>query len=124
MTQSQSKSTKSYVDIFRNVQCREIKRLLGDLEPESGVFGGSKRHTELEQLAEDVGELLEESLVVLGVTFYVGAEALVLDQCHIGGKHHQTLGGDVLELLWAIPLAVAPLFLEKQLVVVIGHDGW
>lgn len=61
--------------------------------------------TELEELDDDVSELIEEDLIILGVTFDVFLEFFVFDQGHVGGEHHEGLGGDVLVLLGTVPLS-------------------
>jgi hypothetical protein len=96
-------------------------RLLGGLEGHALL--SLERNTELEKLHADVGEIVHESVVVLRVLLDVALEALVLDEGHIGGQHHEGLGGDILELLGAIPLLVSPLLFHKELVVVVGEDG-
>lgn len=95
--------------------------LLGRLEGHALL--SLEGNTELEKLHDDVGEVLEEGVVVLGVLLDVRLEALVLDQGHVGGKHHEGLGGDILELLGAVPLLVGPLLLHEELVVVVGESG-
>lgn len=95
--------------------------LLGGLEGHALL--GLERNTKFKELADDSRKVVEEVVVVLGVLLDVGAEALVLDQSHVGGQHHERLGGDVLELLGAVPLAVRPLLLEKKLVIVVGKGG-
>ena len=97
--------------------------LVGPLEDESGVLTGSERHTKLEQLDEDLGEVVKEFLLALRVLLNDRLEALVLDEGHVGRQHHQALGADILELLRALPLPPAPLLLEEELVVVVGEGG-
>jgi len=96
-------------------------RLLGGLEGHALL--SLERNTELEELHDDVGEIVHEGVVVLGVLLNVGLEALVLDQGHVGGQHHEGLGGDILELLGAVPLLVGPLLFHEELVVVVGEDS-
>jgi hypothetical protein len=96
-------------------------RLLGGLEGHALL--SLERNTELEKLHADVGEIVHESVVVLGILLDVALEALVLDQGHVGGQHHEGLGGDILELLGAVPLLVSPLLFHEELVVVVGEDG-
>jgi hypothetical protein len=57
-----------------------------------------ERNTKLEELHNNISEVVEEGLVVLGVLLNVGSERLVLDQSHVGRKHHQGLGLLVLVL--------------------------
>ncbi len=59
------------------------------LEADSLLGLGLKRHTELQELDNDIRELLEEDLTVLCISFNVLFEALVIDQCHVGRQHHQ-----------------------------------
>lgn len=66
--------------------------------PSAALGAGSKGDAELEETEDDGGEVLEEEVVVLGVLLDPGLELLVLDKSHIGGKHHQGLGGLVLVL--------------------------
>lgn len=96
-------------------------RLLGGLEGHTLL--GLEGNTELEKSHDNIGEIVEEGVIVLGVPLDVGLEALVLDQGHVGGQHHKSLGGDILELLGAVPLLVRPLLLHEKLVVVVGEDG-
>lgn len=90
-------------------------------DPALGVLG--EGNAELEELDNDVGEVLEEELVVGGVLLNPLLESLVLDEGHVGGKHHEGLGLLVLILLGAVPLLPLPLLVEKELVVVVSHDG-
>lgn len=54
------------------------------------VFGlALEGDTELEELDDDVSELVEENLIVLGVTFDVSLEFFVFDQGHVCGEHHE-----------------------------------
>lgn len=80
-------------------------------------------NTELEELDNDVGEVLEEELIVGGVLLNPLLELLVLDEGHVGGKHHEGLGLLVLKLLGAVPLLPLPLLVEEELVVVVGQNG-
>ena len=65
----------------------------------SAVLGASSEgDTELEEAKDDGGEVLEEEIVILGVLLDPRLELLVLNQRHIGGKHHEGLGGLVLVL--------------------------
>lgn len=80
-----------------------IRRLFGlvpsGLHVPSLVLGAlGKRNTQLKQLGNNGGEVLEEQVVVLGILFGPGLELLVLDEDHVGGKHHEGLGGLVLVL--------------------------
>lgn len=97
--------------------------LLGNLEGHASGLVSLKGDTELEKLDDDTLEVLEESLVVVGVLLNHRSEDLVLDEDHVGGKHHESLGGDVLELLGAVPLAEGPALLDQKLVVVVGEGG-
>lgn len=97
---------------------------VGGLEGPSVVLAAlSERDTELEQLDENAREVLEEQVVVGSVLLNPRLESLVLDQSKIGGKHHEGLGGLVLELLGAVPLLLGPLLLKKEAVEVVGHNG-
>ena len=78
--------------------------LVGGLEDEA-VFGlAGEWDTKLEELHERIGEFVEENVRVLGVSDNVLLEFLILDQSHVGGKHHQGLGLVVGELLGPVPL--------------------
>lgn len=81
----------------------------------------SKRHAELKEPHDDVGEIPEEGIVILRVLLHHGAELLVLDEGHVGRQHHQGFGLGILELLGTVPFLPAPLLLEQQLVVVVGQ---
>lgn len=83
---------------------------------------GLEGNAELQKLDVDIGELLEEGILVLGVTVNVLAEDLVLDESNIGGQHHQGGGGLVGELSRAIPLALTPLLVDEQLEIIVGED--
>jgi hypothetical protein len=107
--------------LLTGVWVSKMCRLLGRLEGHALL--SLEGNTELEQLHDDVGEVMHEGVVVLGVLLDVGLEALVLDQSHVGGQHHEGLGGDILELLGAVPLLVSPLLFHEELVVVVGKDG-
>lgn len=97
---------------------------VGGLEGPSVVLAAlSKRNTKLEQLDENAREVLEEQVVVGSVLLNPRLESLVLDQGNIGGKHHEGLGGLVLELLGAVPLLLGPLLIKKEAVEVVGHNG-
>jgi hypothetical protein len=48
-----------------------------------------KRNTQFKQLAHDGRKVLEKLVVVLCVFLNIRLESLVLDQSHVGGKHHQ-----------------------------------
>lgn len=97
-----------------------IKRALED---PSLVLGVLEWHTELKQSHNGLGKVLEEGIIVLCVHLGVLPEALVLDELHVSGQHHEALGLDILKLLGAVPLLVSPLLLEKELVVVIGQGS-
>ena len=84
----------------------------------------SKWNTELEESGNDLGEVVEESIIILGVLLDPWQETLILDQNVIGWKHHQRLSLLVLELLWSIPLLPLPALLKQQSVVVVGQHGW
>ena len=81
-----------------------------------------KRHTELEQLDNDIAKLLEEDPVVLGVPLDVRLEVRVLDERHVGRQHHEGLAARVLVLLRPVPLAPAPLLRQEQAEVIVRHD--
>ena len=80
-------------------------------------------NAELEELDDDGREVLEEEIVVVGVLLDPDLELLVLDEGHVGGKHHEGLGLLVLVLLGAVPLLPLPLLAEEELVVVVGQDS-
>jgi hypothetical protein len=82
-----------------------------------------ERHAQLKQRDDRILEVREKCLVVARIQLRVLAEALVFDELHVRGQHHQRLRLDVLELLGAVPLLVGPLLLEQQLEVVVGHGG-
>ena len=82
-----------------------------------------KGNTELKETDNDGREVLEELVVGLGVALDVGLELLVLNEDHVGGQHHEGLGGLVLVLLGAVPLLPLPLLLDQQAEVVVGQDG-
>jgi hypothetical protein len=52
----------------------------------------------LEELQENVAEVLEESVIVLGVLLNEDAHGLVLDEGHVCREHHQALACLVLIL--------------------------
>lgn len=103
---------------------QKVNLLLGGLEDESVLGLALEGHTLLKQLDIYLGELLEESIVVLGIALNVGLEALVLDQRNVGGQHHQCRGGLVGELSRAVPLALVPLLLDKEAEELIAEDSW
>lgn len=106
--------------------CAEIRKSLsvGGLEDHLLILGTlGEGNAELEELDDHSGEVLEEEIVVGGILLDPGLELLVLDESHVGGKHHEGLGLLVLILLGAIPLLPLPLLVEKELVVVVGQDG-
>lgn len=109
--------SSSYLYEFRSLS-------VGGLEGPSVVLAAlGERNTELEQLNENGGEVLEEQVVVSGVLLNPRLESLVLNKDNIGGKHHEGLGGLVLILLGAVPLLLGPLLLEKEAVEVVGHNS-
>lgn len=61
-------------------------------------------NTELKELEHDVGEVLDEQVVVLGVLLDPGTHGLVFDDGQVGWQHHQALGLGVL-VLWSYALA-------------------
>lgn len=81
-------------------------------------------NTKLEKGGDDLGEVVEESLVVLGVLLDPWKETLILDQDVISWQHHQRLGLLILQLLWSVPLLPLPALLEQQSVVIVGQHGW
>jgi len=82
-----------------------------------------KVDTELKELLGNLGKVLEELLLILGVDLDPLAELLVLGHGHIGGQHHKGLGLLVLELLRTRPLALNPLATQKLGVEGVGEDG-
>ncbi|KAI6760215.1 hypothetical protein HG531_013416 [Fusarium graminearum] len=72
---------------------------------------------------DDVGEVLEESVVVLGVLLNPRLELLVLNKSNVAGKHHERLGGLVLVLSRAVPLLPLPLLFNEEAEVVVGQDS-
>jgi hypothetical protein len=101
-----------------------LSLVLPRLESEALFLGNGEGHAKLEELKKDVGEILEEGIVVPSVLVDVLLEGLVLDQRHVGGKHHQCFGLGVLKLLRSVPLAPVPLLLYQKFVVVVGESGW
>jgi len=74
--------------------------VVGGLEGPSALLGAlGEGNTKLEELEDHGGEVLEEELLILGILVDPLSEALVSDKGHVGGKHHQGLGGLVLILL-------------------------
>lgn len=106
--QIHQKSTRMY--LLRGLKNKAVLRLTGERNPE------------LDQLDESIRKVLEEGIVVLGVPLDVLLELLVLDQRHVGGKHHQGLGGLVRELLGTVPLLLIPVLLDQQTVELVGED--
>lgn len=83
----------------------------------------SKRYTKLEQLDNYIPEVVEESVVILGVLIDKSLELLVLDESHVCGQHHDRFVFiDV--LLGTVPLLPVPLPVHKELVVIVGQDSW
>lgn len=78
---------------------------------------------ELEQLDEDVAELAEEGLGVLGVALDVPFEHGVPDERHVGREHHERAAARVLVLPRPVPLLPAPLLRQQEAEVVVGDDG-
>jgi len=97
--------------------------VIAALEGPPLVLGLREWYTELEKLDQYVGKLLEEDLIIGSIALDVRAEALVLDERHVGGQHHEALGLNILVLFRAVPLLPGPLLLQKQLVVVVGQSG-
>jgi len=81
-------------------------------------------NSKLEELQDDVAEVLEEGIVVLGVLLDEGTELLVLDKSHVGWQHHKGLRSLVLVLLRAVPLSRVPLLLKQKSVVIVGDNSW
>jgi hypothetical protein len=120
------------------------------LQGPSLVLGSlGEGNTQLEQLGDDGGKVLEEEVIVLGILLDEWLELLVLDQSVVRGQHHQGLAGFVLVLItWlagvgvacldrkcdsatviayllgTIPLLPLPGLLQQEAVVVVGEDGW
>ena len=103
----------------------------------------SKRNTKLEEFEDDSREVLEEGIIILGVTLNMLLEGLVLDEGHVGRKHHERLRSLVLILIiptlairffpfsalkivtylsGTVPLLPLPLLLAEKTVVVIGQN--
>ena len=101
----------------------EARLLLRGLEDETVLRLDLEGDTQLKELDKDIRELLEEDITVLGIALDMGLEALVLDQSHISGQHHQSGSGLVSELSWAIPLLVAPLLLNKEAEELVAEDS-
>lgn len=91
-----------------------VSLLLRGLEDKAILRLDSEGHTELKELDKDIRELLEKDIAVLGIAVDVGLEALVLNESHISGQHHESGSGLVSELSRAVPLLVAPLLLDKE----------
>lgn len=87
-----------------NIFTRGLCFLLGSLEDPSVLRLAFEWNTKFEKLDEDIGEFLEEDVRVLGISRDVLLEFLVLNQSHVGGKHHQGLGSVVGELVRTVPL--------------------
>lgn len=68
------------------------------------VESAREGHAQLEELDDNVAELAEEDVVVLGVALDVFPEFLVLDQRHVGREHHEGFGGYVFVLAGSVPL--------------------
>jgi hypothetical protein len=58
----------------------------------------SERNTEFEELGDDSREVLEEKFLILGVLVDVCLKGLIGYEGHVGGQHHEGLGGLVLVL--------------------------
>ena len=94
-----------YEDLYRSLYRLLIVRLyilLGVLQLGSSgqsellsvvveLRGVSEGHTKLEKLAKGIRELLEEHVLVLGVSFSMLAERLVLDQSHVRGQDRKSV---------------------------------
>lgn len=63
------------------------------LEDHPVLLGLGEGNTELEELKQDGGEVLEPGLLILGVSLNMRLEGLVGDESHVGGKHHERFGG-------------------------------
>ena len=87
------------------------------------LFLAGEWNTQLEQLDDDVSELVEENLIILGIPLHVLLKLLILDQRHIRRQHHQTLAPRILELLRSIPLPKTPLLAQQQPIVIIAHHS-
>ncbi|KAI6754245.1 hypothetical protein HG530_012759 [Fusarium avenaceum] len=79
------------------------------------IFGRSK---------DNVGEVLKEGVVILGILLNPGLELLVLDKSNVTWEHHEGLGRLVLVLGRAVPLLPLPLLFDEKTEVVVGQDGW
>lgn len=98
--------------------------LLRRLEDNSVLRLVGEGNTKLKQSAKDIGEVLEEKLVVLGIELNVLLELLVLDKRQVGRHHHQRLGRLVRELRGSVPLLLLPLLAQQEFEELIGEDGW
>jgi hypothetical protein len=74
-------------------------------------------------VSEPLDLLLEEQILVGSVSLGVLLELLVLDQGHVRGQHHQSLGRAVGKLSGTAPLPPRPLLVKEQLEVVVGEGG-
>lgn len=84
----------------------------------------SEWDTQLEKSGDNLGEIVEERIVILSVLLDPWHEALILDQNVIGWQHHQRLRLLILQLLWSIPLLPLPALLQQKSVVIVGQDCW
>ena len=99
-----------FAPLFSLQNQHRLADLLGGLEDEAVLWLRLEWNTKLKELDKSLGEFLEENIRVLGVALDVLLELTVLDQGHISGKHHKSLGLVVSELGRA-----GPLFLRSQL---------
>lgn len=103
--------------LARGVSSLSVQRLEGPTL--SALLEGN---AELEQLDDDLAEVVEEKVIVLGVLLDPLLHGLVLGESVVRRKHHESLGS-ILELPGTIPLTVCPLLAEEQGVVVVGQHG-
>lgn len=115
---------------------------MGWLESHPGLLRGLlEGHAKLEELQNNVPEVIEEGIIVLGVLLNVRTERLVFDESHVSREHHQGLCSLVFilmlllvtqtspteylntYLLGSIPLAPIPLLLKQKPVIIIGEDS-
>mmetsp|Transcript_22662 Transcript_22662/g.52438 ORF Transcript_22662/g.52438 Transcript_22662/m.52438 type:complete len:211 (-) Transcript_22662:485-1117(-) len=85
--------------------------------------------TEREELSHHLRKVLLEEGIVLSIHLHVFAEALVLDEHHVGRQHHEVACW-IFELQWTLPrLSLVsgldgPDVLQQLTIVLIAHCGW
>ena len=102
---------------------QEFKPLFGRLEHIAVLGLAGERDTQLQELDENVGKLLEKGVAVLSVAVDVLLELLVLDHDHVRRHHHQGPGALVGELGRSVPLLLLPLLVEQETEELVGENG-